>query len=106
MWGAWVRMRKCSSASFGSGTARNRFSSATSSAELRNPKGGAADTSFAGEAACEVPLRSARKRRKRKTDGRITAEINFIGLLKPKTVALTTLSSCQFTQGLKRFLKI
>src|ERR1700730_1784229 len=80
MCGAWVRMRRCSSASFGSGTARNRFSSAISSAELRNPKSEAAGASFPEKAGCEDPLMSARKRMERKADGRTIAEINFIGL--------------------------
>src|SRR5579872_2113410 len=38
MCGACVKVRKCSSASFGSGTARNCFSMAASAAALRKPK--------------------------------------------------------------------
>src|SRR5713226_506635 len=74
MCGAWVRMRRCSSASFGSGTTMKRISWAISSDELRNPKSGAAR--LGGRADCDVPLRLGKRKMKR-----TAAEINFIGLL-------------------------
>src|SRR5207237_3251300 len=51
--GACVKVRRCASASLGSGTARKRDSLAFSSAELRKPNSGF--TPFGDEVDCEVP---------------------------------------------------
>src|ERR1700738_1840644 len=76
MCGAWVKMRKCSSASIGSGTDRKRLSRAVSSAELRNPNSGAAVGPFADTADWDIPLRLGKRRMKMRT----AAKVSFIGL--------------------------
>src|SRR5579863_10294551 len=61
MCGACVRVRKCSSASFGSGTARNCFSIAASDVALRKPKMGD-DSDEAEPFLLSVPVDAAETR--------------------------------------------
>src|SRR5690349_5651553 len=89
-------MRRCSSASFGSGTTMNRISRAIPSDDLRNPNSGAG---LADTADRDVPLRFG----KRNTN-RSAAEMNFICLLL--NLVTITVAMLAPAQGFERFVKI
>src|ERR1700733_4430707 len=88
MCGACVKVRRCASASFGSGTARNVFSASNSSAELRKPK--RRESFMSGEAASTTL-------EKKKNRTRQTGIKDFIGLLR---------CSLQVAQRRQSFCKI
>ena len=77
MWGALVRIRKCSSASLESGTDRNCVSTAVSAVALRKPKIAVFEPEDAG-AAGALPGR-VEEAENRRPDERRAAKKTFIG---------------------------
>src|ERR1700721_553697 len=76
MWGTLVRMRRCSSASLASGTARKRDSVACSAATLRNPKMATAERTaeFPG-VSVDQPVRRIAKERIAEAKGLIGSRV-------------------------------